>query len=98
MPPNKPLDRAGGQGGEGCNGVQELVLAGNKLKVSEGVTGDTKQQLEGARVTAITVAATGISDFGFDQFRTRNFSSHPQLEFLAKNSYQYSKTVQIPNR
>jgi len=87
-----------GQSANSGNVVQEFAIAGNQLNVSSGVTGYTAEQLKGARVTAITIAATAISDFGIDQLRTRTFSGNQQSDFLAKNSYQYSKTVQIPSR
>lgn len=87
-----------GQSVNSGNGVSEFAIAGNQLKINGSVTGYTPQQLEGARVTAITIAATAISDFGIDQLRTRTFTVNQQSEFLAANSYQYSKTVQIPSR
>ncbi len=81
------------------NTVKQFVIAGNELKISGDVTGYTALQLKGAKVTAITVAATAISDFGIDQLRTREFGTpSKKSEFLAKNSYQYSKTVQISSR
>lgn len=88
-----------GQNGSSGNGVTEFAITGNELKLKEDVTGYTTAQLKAARVTAITVAATAISDFGVDQLRTRTFTTATQQsEFLAKNSYQYSKTIQIPSR
>jgi hypothetical protein len=42
------------------------------------------------------ISVTVLSDLGVDQLRTRSFSGNQQAEFLAKNSYQYSKLVQLP--
>jgi hypothetical protein len=55
----------------------------------------TNDELKGGRITAMEVSATVISDFGIDQLKRRNFSGSQQAEFLAKNSYQYTKLVQL---
>jgi prepilin-type N-terminal cleavage/methylation domain-containing protein len=57
----------------------------------------TSDQLKAGRVTAVEISLTVISDFGIDQLRTRTFTGSQQSEFLAKNSYQYSKMVQLPS-
>ena len=57
----------------------------------------TNDELKGGRITAMEVSATVISDFGVDQLKRRNFSGSQQAEFLAKNSYQYTKLVQLPS-
>ncbi len=57
----------------------------------------TLDELKGGRITAMEVSATVISDFGVDQLKRRTFSGTQQAEFLAKNSYQYTKLVQIPS-
>jgi hypothetical protein len=43
------------------------------------------------------VSVTVISDFGIDQIKRRNFTPAQQADFLAKNSYQYTKLVQLPS-
>jgi hypothetical protein len=57
----------------------------------------TNDELKGGRITAMEVSATVISDFGVDQLKRRTFSGSQQAEFLAKNSYQYTKLVQLPS-
>jgi prepilin-type N-terminal cleavage/methylation domain-containing protein len=57
----------------------------------------TNDELKGGRITAMEVSATVISDFGVDQLKRRIFSGSQQAEFLAKNSYQYTKLVQLPS-
>lgn len=57
----------------------------------------TTDELKGARVSAVEISATVISDFGIDQLKRRSFSGSQQSEFLAKNSYQYTKLVQLPS-
>jgi prepilin-type N-terminal cleavage/methylation domain-containing protein len=56
----------------------------------------TNDELKSGRITAVEVSATVISDFGIDQIKRRGFSGSQQAEFLAKNSYQYTKLIQLP--
>lgn len=54
--------------------------------------------LPSGRITAMEISATVISDFGVDQLKRRAFKDEDaKAEFLAKNSYQYTKLVQIPS-
>jgi len=66
--------------------------------IESGYAGGTvsPDELKGGRITAMEISATVISDFGVDQLKRRKFSGSQQAEFLAKNSYQYTKLVQIP--
>lgn len=54
-------------------------------------------ELKGGKITAMEISATVVSDFGVDQLKRRRFSGNQQAEFLAKNSYQYTKLVQLPS-
>ncbi len=75
---------------------KEFRIQGSGLiaDVSGGIA--TPDELKAGRLTAVEIAITVISDFGIDQLRTRTFSATQQAEFLAKNSYQYTKLVQVP--
>ena len=66
--------------------------------IESGYAGGTvsPDELKGGRITAMEISATVISDFGVDQLKRRKFSGSQQAEFLAKNSYQYTKLVQLP--
>jgi prepilin-type N-terminal cleavage/methylation domain-containing protein len=57
----------------------------------------TPEQLAAGKITAMEVSVTVISDFGIDQIKRRNFTPAQQADFLAKNSYQYTKLVQLPS-
>ncbi len=57
----------------------------------------TKAQIASGRITAMEVSVTVISDFGIEQLRTRTFTATQQAEFMAKNSYEYTKLVQLPS-
>ncbi len=67
--------------------------------IESGYAGGTvsNNELKGGRITAMEISTTVISDFGVDQLKRRNFSGSQQAEFLAKNSYQYTKLVQLPS-
>ncbi len=50
------------------------------------------------KLTAMEISATVISDFGLEQMRRRNdLDESEKAELLAKNSYQYTKLVQLPS-
>lgn len=68
--------------------------------IESGYAGSTvtADELKGGRITAMEVSATVITDFGIDQIKRRKFSGSQQAEFLAKNSYQYTKLVQLPSQ
>ena len=56
-------------------------------------------QLKSGRVTAVEISLTVLSDFGLKQMRNRSFSdTDPDEfdEFIAKNSYQFSKLIPVP--
>jgi hypothetical protein len=43
------------------------------------------------------VSLTVISDFGMQQLRTRkDLTGDAMIKFMAKNSFQYSKLVELP--
>ena len=69
-------------------GIDTTFTGGGLVSVAE---------LKGGRITAMEISATVVSDFGVDQLKRRTFTGTQQAEFLAKNSYQYTKLVQLPS-
>lgn len=67
--------------------------------IESGYAGGTvsNAELAGGRITAVEISSTVISDFGIDQIKRRKPSGSQLADFLAKNSYQYTKLVQIPS-
>jgi prepilin-type N-terminal cleavage/methylation domain-containing protein len=62
------------------------------------VTIPENTSISSGRITAVEISATVISDFGVDQLKRRPFDNPTaKAEFLAKNSYQYTKLVQLPS-
>lgn len=80
-------------------GSTEFTLTGGAITSnSSGVAGVTADELKTGSLTSVEVSLTVLTDFGMDQMRSRKFNSETaQAEFLAKNSYQYSKSVQVPS-
>lgn len=56
----------------------------------------TNDQLKSGRVAAVEVSLTVLTDFGLRQMRTRALSGSDLDDFIAENSYQYSKLIPVP--
>lgn len=67
--------------------------AGIDTEISGGIV--SAEELAAGRVTSMELSITVISDFGIDQLRTRTFTETQRAEFLSKNSYEYTKLVQL---
>ena len=82
--------------------TKNFKISGNGIvapdsAITVGNTAISAAQIATGRVTAVEISATVISDFGIDQLRKRTFSSTQESEFLTKNSYEYTKLVQLPS-
>ncbi len=56
------------------------------------------EELAAGRLTAMEISVTVMSDFGIEQMKRRSFKDAEQeADFLAQNSYQYTKLVQLPS-
>ena len=78
--------------------ASEFKLSGASIVTnSTGIMGITSDELKSGSLTSVEVSLTVLTDFGVEQMRNRKFNGPAaQAEFLAKNSYQYSKSVQVP--
>ena len=52
-------------------------------------------QLAAGRITGVSFSTTVISDFGIEQIKKRTFTDAQKADFIAKNSYQYTKLVPL---
>ncbi|MES2923205.1 MAG: prepilin-type N-terminal cleavage/methylation domain-containing protein [Verrucomicrobiota bacterium] len=77
--------------------TKTFTIQGSGIKTELTPGTFTVDQIAAGRVTAMEVSVTVISDFGIDQLRNRTFTGSQQAEFLGKNSYEFSKLVQIPS-
>ena len=58
----------------------------------------TTDELKAGRIKAVGLSLTVLSDAGINQLNSnRPFSESQKSEFMAKNSYQYSKLIKIPS-
>lgn len=84
------------------NQVEEFTVLGTGIRVdsnssfSYGSRGISKEELEAGKLRSIGISVTVLSDFGMNQVRRRTFTDSQMAEFLAKNSFMYSKVVQVP--
>ena len=65
------------------------------IKGTEIETTATDPALSAGKITAVEISLTVLSDAGVDLIR-RTPSVAKKADFMAKNSYQYSKLVQLP--
>jgi len=55
----------------------------------------SNEQLAAGRITGVSISTTVISDFGIQQMKQRTFTAAQLADFIAKNSYQYTKLVPL---
>lgn len=85
------------------NNAKTFTISGQGLVISDNndnplaTATATAAELKSGRITSVDIAVTVISDFGIDGLARRTFTGNQQAEFLAKNTYDYTKTVQIPS-
>lgn len=84
--------------GTGGGRVDAFRIMGTGLDLARSPSSSvTLDELKAGRLASMQVSLTVLSDFGMDQMRRRTFTSEAQkAEFLAKNSFQYSKLVELP--
>jgi prepilin-type N-terminal cleavage/methylation domain-containing protein len=88
--------------GQAANSARNLSVKGNGITDNDGnditgITGATGAQIKSSQLSAVEVSITVLSDFGIQQMRRRSdLIGNKLAEFIAKNSYQYSKVVQLP--
>ncbi len=80
-----------------ANSTKRFKISG--LGIDSDMSGGTvtTDELASGRIASVDIAVTVVSDFGIDQLNNRTFTDAQKSEFLAKNSYEYTKTVQIPS-
>jgi prepilin-type N-terminal cleavage/methylation domain-containing protein len=84
-----------GQSGSG-QVTTSLKIKGTGIEASATSGGVSTDELKAGRIKAMEISLTVLSDTGIDQLRNRPFSGNQQAEFMAKNSYQYAKLIQLP--
>jgi prepilin-type N-terminal cleavage/methylation domain-containing protein len=82
----------------GSGRVTEFSILGSGIALSESPNPNvTVDELKAGRVSAVEVSLTVISDFGMQQLRSKaSLMGDAMTKFMAKNSFQYSKLVELP--
>jgi prepilin-type N-terminal cleavage/methylation domain-containing protein len=75
--------------------TKSLKIKGSGIEAEVSSTSVTADELKAGRIKAMEISLTVLSDAGVDLIR-RTPSIAEKPEFMAKNSYQYSKLVQLP--
>lgn len=79
------------------NTSEEFIVTGNGL-TSPPVSTLTPAELATGRLTAVEVSLSVITDGALRQLRARSFSTDEKLsDFIAENTYQYSKLIPVPS-
>ena len=77
--------------------TKSLKIKGTGLETTATPNGVTNDELKAGRIRAMEISLTVISDPGVDQIRRGAFNKNKIEEFMAKNSYHYTKLVQLPS-
>lgn len=84
--------------GNNGNNAADFSLVGGTIFTDYSPTSSSvsSDDVKNGTLTSVEISLTVLTDTGIDQMRNRRFNSATEeSEFLAKNSFQYSKLVQI---
>ncbi len=77
----------------GDDAAETFSFTGNGIKVDD----DDSKPFNRGRISSVDLSISVLTDSGIGQLRRgRNFTGSDLERFLAKNSYQYSKTILLP--
>ncbi|RYD23591.1 MAG: prepilin-type N-terminal cleavage/methylation domain-containing protein [Verrucomicrobiaceae bacterium] len=85
-----------GQSGAGQM-TKEFRINGSGIDAEVTGGAATADEIKGGRIVAVEISTTVISDFGIEQMKRRSMSESQKSDFLAQNSYQFTKLVQLPS-
>lgn len=79
------------------NSGEQFVVTGNGIE-SPPVSTVSTTELATGKLTAVEVSLSVITDGALKQLQARNFSDEEKLsDFIAENSFQYSKLIPVPS-
>jgi prepilin-type N-terminal cleavage/methylation domain-containing protein len=82
--------------GPAANSVAKFSVTGAGNIVTSSVNDATVDEIKSAQLSAVEISLTVLTDFGLKQLQKRTLTADEKAEFIAKNSYQYSKLVPVP--
>jgi prepilin-type N-terminal cleavage/methylation domain-containing protein len=77
--------------------TDSFKIKGTGIETSATGNGVSADELKSGRVKSVEISLTVITDSGIDQIRRGGISDSKRSEFMAKNSYQYTKLIQVPS-
>jgi prepilin-type N-terminal cleavage/methylation domain-containing protein len=78
------------------NDGESFIVTGNGLDCP-AVSGVDPDELASGRLASVEVSLTVLTDFGIKQLRGRTFTDSQLNDFIAENSFQYSKLIPVPS-
>ena len=75
---------------------EEFIVTGNGIE-SPAVTAVTADQLATGKLSAVEVSLTVLTDGALKQLQARSFTDEKLSDFIAENSFQYSKLIPVPS-
>ncbi|QTN34051.1 prepilin-type N-terminal cleavage/methylation domain-containing protein [Akkermansiaceae bacterium] len=83
--------------GQGTNASRKLSITGAGIVTDSAINGASLDQIKGSQLSSVEISMTVLTDFGLQQLRRRSFANDDaKAKFIAQNSYEYSKLVQVP--
>lgn len=77
--------------------AEKFYVSGTGIENDYSGNVASQLELESGRITSVNIAVTVLSDSGVDGLTKRTLSGEPLTKFLSQNTYEYTKTVQIPS-
>jgi prepilin-type N-terminal cleavage/methylation domain-containing protein len=79
--------------------INSLEVNGDKIEVTGSVNGATTAEINAGRIVGAQLSLTVLTDFGLEQLRARSFANDSdRAKFFAKNSFEYSKMINLPGK
>lgn len=79
--------------------INSLQVNGDKIVTAGSVKGATTDEINAGRIVGAQLSLTVITDFGLEQLRARSFANDTdRAKFFAKNSFEYSKMINLPGK
>jgi hypothetical protein len=77
--------------------TKQLQVLGTGILSATAPTGMSLDELKAGRIAAVEISLTVLSDFGVNQSKVQTFKTDAdRAKFFGKNSFNYSKRVEIP--
>lgn len=76
---------------------EKFIITGNGLTSPASSPAVTAAQLAAGRINAVEISLTVLTDAAVKQLRGRTFTAEQMSDFIAENSYQYSKLIPVPS-